>query len=377
MKQSSQRLFDLFHEQIPHLRRHGFDDVNPQVYAGANVWLLSALLQKAIRRGDVQAARRAGHQLLAVDPSRLWRRLMVVGLEDIGIGNCDTAVALVSFASIPELRRLAGGNGAALDIAVLLGCEAVKDRAGDGFCSIAREMKESKDHHSLEDASDNARLAVLSSSYLDWRRRLRAALLLAEVGGRAAERALAFSPISELFRALGIPDGFMDACEVYRFKSDDPLSFFVPLVFSLWLAAGGKGATVSHLLPPVELIGGIPDYAFDPLHTRIGRRAVELWLHSYLERPPFTTQQVAAGLWIVESGACDKTLVWPLGAEIAEQAVLADMARVGLSGIAALKTWIERERPVLTCARKAAWESAARATSGTQQGVLGLAAAAE
>ena len=369
--ESGKKLFQVLRERNLEFAAHSFDCRPPPPFAGGDVWLLAALLQKAIRRGDLVVARRAGHQLLEVDPARVWRRLMVVALEDIGFGCPESAVALVGFSCLPELRRLVGGNGLALDIALRLGCEAVKDRSGDDFCSIAREM--AGEPHSLDQASANARHAVLASTYLDWRRRLKAAQLLSEIEARAAERASAFAPAAEIYRALGVPDSFMDACEVYRFKACDPLPLFVPLACSLWLGQGSPRATLTHLLPPAAMIGEIPDYGFDPLHTRLGRRAVDLWLRSYLERPPFTAGQVAAALWIIESGACSKTLSWSLGAQIGEQAVLADVGRHGLHGFEGVKAWIEQERSVLTCARKAAWESASHRPLD-RQGVLPLAA---
>jgi hypothetical protein len=373
--ESGTRLLAGLQERILEFAEHGFDPSPPRAYDEADVWLLAALLQKAIRRGDVQVARRAGHQLLGRDSSRLWRRIMVTALEDIGIGSCKTATTLVGISCLPELRRRLGGNGPALDVALRLGCEAVKDRTGDQFGSIAREMAGTT--HSLNQASEDAWRAVLVSTYLEWRRRLRAAFLLSEDERPAADRVEAFLAISEGFRALGVPELFMDACELYRHKSRDPLPLFVPLGLSLWLSEQRPRTTITHQLPAVEMIGGLPDYAFDPLHTRIGRRAVDLWLRSYLARPPFTTQVVAEGLWIWESGACDKTLDWPLGRVIGEESVEADMIHAGGANFAQLRDWMEAERSVLTCARKAAWESASHRPQQTNQGVLPLTAAAE
>ncbi len=263
----------------------------------------------------------------------------------------------------------------ALDVALRLGCEATKDRTGDYFGAIAREMSESAERHSLKDASNNARLAVLASSCLPWRRRLRAALLLSETEDMAAERALNFAPISEVFRALGVPDDLMDACEVYRFKARDPLSLLVPLAFSLWRAEGSPRATITHALPAPHWIGELPDYAFDPIRTRLGRRAIDLWLRSYLEKPPFEARQVAIALWNAESAACTRSLDWSLGREIMEQASFADLSHFGvpMSRHEELKAWISKEQSVLACARTAVWQSALRRVP-ERQGELTLAA---
>ena len=72
-----QHLRDSSHE----LARHTADLDPPLPFLHADLYLLSSLVQKAIRRGDLLVARRAGHQLYALDKQRLWRRLAVAALE--------------------------------------------------------------------------------------------------------------------------------------------------------------------------------------------------------------------------------------------------------------------------------------------------------
>lgn len=50
-------------------------------------WLLASNLQKAIRRGLTEAAVGTATKLLAVDERYFWRRLLVIGYEDIGFGD--------------------------------------------------------------------------------------------------------------------------------------------------------------------------------------------------------------------------------------------------------------------------------------------------
>ncbi|WP_204351099.1 hypothetical protein, partial [Serratia marcescens] len=44
-------------------------------------WLVSSLLQKAIRRGDADLAARAALTLLDLRGSTIWRRFMVIAFE--------------------------------------------------------------------------------------------------------------------------------------------------------------------------------------------------------------------------------------------------------------------------------------------------------
>ena len=110
------------------------------------------------------------------------------------------------------------------------------------------------------------------------------------------------------------------------------------------------------------MIDGWPSYVFDPLWTRIGKRAVRLWLRSYLTIPQFIERQVAAALWNVESAACDRTLSWSLGDEIRQRAYRADLTYRGLpeEQHAELNAWIARERPALIAARVAVWNNVIR-----------------
>src|ERR1700754_2051601 len=50
-----------------------------------DVHLASSCLQKALRRSDAVHAHLAAHSLLAMDPKRLWRRLVVIVFEDFGL----------------------------------------------------------------------------------------------------------------------------------------------------------------------------------------------------------------------------------------------------------------------------------------------------
>ncbi len=59
-------------------------------------WIASSLLQKSIRRGDVEVAQRAACMLHAFDRSAIWRRLIVVACEDVGAGNIDALLESLS-----------------------------------------------------------------------------------------------------------------------------------------------------------------------------------------------------------------------------------------------------------------------------------------
>jgi len=357
-------LFSLMRERVSSSPEFDFHHTpSPPHFVGADVHILASLLQKAIRRGDLANARRAGHQLLALDPSRLWRRLSVTALEDIGIGDSEAVAELVAIATLPELRRKLGGNSVTLDLALAHGCRAVKDRSADHLSSIAeREPIPDGRFDSLERASDNALAAVIASQCQHWSHCARAASILIRryEEGSTASRVATLAPIFERFQELGAPERLVTACQTHAARQRDALALYVLIAWSFQAASGGLATIRCHDLPEPVLVDGIPEFAFDPHHTRIGRRAVELWRRCYLAPPPWTARQLGMALWNIEAAACDRTLDWPMGRDIRRRAYRADLLSKGVPEAehAALYAWVIREHSALTCARTAAFRSA-------------------
>jgi hypothetical protein len=316
-------------------------------------WLLASCLQKAIRRDEPLLARRAAQQLLRLDPQRLWRRILTIALEDIGIGDIAVAAQLVGLSGLPQARRLFGGAERALDFAVLQACSAVKDRTADHFSSVARRRPRS--------ASDTATAQrVLGATGIPWHQRLGAVLSLS-MGDGARQRAETFDFVGETFRAAGAPELLLCTCQIYARRSRDSLGAFVLLAWALQQPQIGT-VIVSSGVPATTDIGGWPAYVFDPIRTRSGRRAVDLWLRSYLQRPLFDAGQVAAALWNWESAACRHQLHWPLGDLIAQEAHCADLLErdLALSRHSDIHDWVVAEQSVLSCARSAVWQGLLR-----------------
>jgi hypothetical protein len=75
------------------------DPEPPAQFPHADPYLLSSAMQKAIRRGNLTVARRAGHQLLPLDRARLWRRLALT----FAYFECGASTA-----RLPEIRDQLG-----------------------------------------------------------------------------------------------------------------------------------------------------------------------------------------------------------------------------------------------------------------------------
>lgn len=359
---ASDRLFRFIQDRAPQTASR-LDASPPAPFPRADEYLCASLLQKAVRRGDLVIARRAGHQLYGLDRQRLWRRLAVIALEDIGIADLGVMAELVAIATMPTARRLYGGDVAALDHALARACGAVKDRTADHAGSVVGREPMDGDDRTLKAASQNALMAVVASSAAPWSRRSRAAVMVTGRGGDPGYPiAGATDALFEVFRDMGVPDLLLAACTAYAASQRDALPVFVPLAWCLWSGCTGSDEPVIHKVPAAELVADLPSYAFDPVNTRLGRRAVDLFLRAHLMKPPYPPRMVAAAIWNTESAMCDRTLSWPVGEEIRRRAFCADLTYRGLpeDRHAALNDWIARERPALIAARQAVWNSLVR-----------------
>src|SRR6266852_1273839 len=110
-------------------------------------WIASSLLQKSIRRGEVEFAQRAACTLHAFDRSAIWRRLVVIACEDVGVGDIDALLETFLATTSTDLRRQCG-EASVLGAVVRRLAEAVKDRSADYLACAA------KDHSDLSETCD-------------------------------------------------------------------------------------------------------------------------------------------------------------------------------------------------------------------------------
>ncbi len=101
-------------------------------------------LQKEIRRASEKEALYWALELCPQYESALWRRLLVIAHEDIGLGNPQVFTALPQMRdSYFEFREK--GNGACwlvLTNAILLLCRSPKSRIGDEFLCVVMDAME-------------------------------------------------------------------------------------------------------------------------------------------------------------------------------------------------------------------------------------------
>ena len=99
-------------------------------------WLATSLLQKSIRRDEPEYAWQATSYLLENHPSYFWRRLPIIAMEDIGIGDLDLTMMAILAGSNSTVRVELGGCLLVATFLIELMCKATKDRSTDDLFDI-------------------------------------------------------------------------------------------------------------------------------------------------------------------------------------------------------------------------------------------------
>jgi hypothetical protein len=108
-------------------------DREPPIFEPLNAdqWVIKSLLQKSIRRGEVDIAQRAALTFLAQKGSAIWRRFIIIAFEDIGAGSADVVAMTVAGSTDRAWRRQVCGDAiVAAHLARLL-AEAPKSRSAE------------------------------------------------------------------------------------------------------------------------------------------------------------------------------------------------------------------------------------------------------
>jgi hypothetical protein len=269
-----QWIFDSWRRNIK-ARIEVLPQCSPQPFL-VDKWISSSLMQKAIRRGDLEAAQRAVVTLYEQDRRSLWRRLMVIAFEDVGAGSTDAAIQTVAAGIAPSWRATAGGD---LTVALYL-CgvlaEAPKDRSTDYLICAA------KDHPDLEAARERCGGQPMSTlmelaANVDMPLAQRATAVWYASGiDTESEKSVSYGNLAamfDLFRRLGVPLALGVAAGMSVKRLREPITLLVPLVWSA--AQPGDHPTVREMpVPPATAVDGLPLYALDK-HTRLGKRAIE------------------------------------------------------------------------------------------------------
>ena len=239
----------------------------------ADPWVISSLLQKSIRRGENEIAHRAAFTFFQLKGAAVWRRLIVIAFEDVGIGSIDALTTTVAAAADSAWRKsYAGDLRLAIHLAGLL-AQVPKDRSADYLCDARDHPMLAEFWLAMEKASLESRLSHVRDQALSLLQRAVAAVAALGIGSRGdiSRGTGGLDALLAVFRELSVPEELVAATGIAAARTREPITAMVPLI---WLAARKSKQQVCNCpITPRVKADDVPLYALDK-HTRLGREAI-------------------------------------------------------------------------------------------------------
>ena len=169
-------------------------------------WVVSSLLQKSIRRSELEIAQCAAFTFFKLRGSAIWRRLTVIAFEDIGIGRVDALTMIVAAADDSAWRKNHGDMKLAVHLAGVLS-EAPKDRSADYLCGAKDHPALAGFAQAMANTALKSRLSHVHDKALGLPQRAIAALSAPGIGSRGeiSRGTGGLDALLAVFHELGVP----------------------------------------------------------------------------------------------------------------------------------------------------------------------------
>lgn len=305
----------------------------------ADPWVANSLLQKSIRRGEVNVAQRAALTFLGHRGPAIWRRMIIIAFEDVGAASPDAVATTVAVSSDARWRKQLGGDAAiAVNVARLL-AEAPKSRSAEHLITAATQHSRFEPERCFVNGRSHVdNLSAVGDESLSLVHRGIAARRVSGVGRTKNDLCDSDLPgLLKAFAELGVPGELAEATGIAVSRVRDAITLMVPL---MWHAANDGRATVlmETDVPRSLVLNGVPMYAMDK-HTRTGREAIrELVKYNHeirecLERYVAPVQRHDAAYmaaFYADAAPLACKLVWKGGDELEALGTEADLFKVGV-----------------------------------------------
>lgn len=235
-------------------------------------FIATSVLQKSLRRADRGFALGAAKALLNIDPSRLWRRLVIVAFEDFGLCDLTLTAQAVAAASDRAWRKRVGGDAHVMAYLVEQFVKCPRDRVVDTLYMLAvRHVRypASRIEFFAQRPSGTVTDLVMRAEHIitECEREVPHRAFRSVLAGRCDQVLLSMT------RARLMNDGLHDVCAQGRRTSMCLLPVLLPMVKHATEQIGGETSVVTRDAPQVRQIGDVPSYALDGF-TRLGKEAL-------------------------------------------------------------------------------------------------------
>jgi hypothetical protein len=322
-------------------------------------WITRSVLQKAIRRGEIDLAGRAARTLWHTAPDAAWKRMLGISYEDVGVGNLDAVLATTAAASSKWRKSLGTDEVVAVAVARMLAA-AVKDRGAEGLaCAAANHPSLGSYRHLLTTLAIPHVLGMVLDTTLPLVERATAAWHASGVDLWPNRRVGPgdLPALLQTYRKLGAPEETLGAVAMALRRVREPM--FV--IFPLLVLAMDDGCVIDSPLPPSPMVGDVPLCALDKF-TRTGKAAIARLASSTPAICAALNDLLPARLWAkatgygtfyAEGGRVRPKRVWRDSGAIERLGIEADFLSIGfpadcISGFLAL---VETELPNLNAIR--------------------------
>ncbi len=243
----------------------------------ADKWLLSSAVQKLIRRGLAEQAAKTALALHALDPAYLPRRLPIIALEDVGMGNLEACFDTLHVFAARKFSASATDAEQRQTLANLVHrlAGSVKSRSGcDIVCLANADTEYSKSAARSARSSETCLVAMAADRGAALTSRALALHLLSGMSVQEGRWRRTLSRFNE--KALSVVADRLELPEILGWlmiegRHTAGLAAMLPLVLE---AAQSDGLRIEQAsLYEGKPILGLPQYAAD-MHTRAGKAAI-------------------------------------------------------------------------------------------------------
>ncbi|MDP3294827.1 MAG: hypothetical protein Q8M37_08815 [Nevskia sp.] len=328
----------------------------------ADRWVLTSNLHKAIRYGLVTQAAVTAEALFQCDALYFYRRLPVIALEDVSLGNLGACLEVLTFCRSIPLRRKFQGQGLAGYLAARLAA-TMKSRSA---CDLLSLVSAQHGQQAVEDeiAGQSIRAAVDAACSPDAPLRLRAVsfMRLDRLPIRNGDKR--DETLRRVAAQLKLPAVVADI--FVQGHATHGLNALLPIVYGLM---GKRSLRVEHtdLAETTRLLDGPILCAAGDQHTRFGQTATKLWLQEAPELLRFLTQRglsdsanklIGMAVFHIEGSLLDRRLTNDCLELLREETERAEMTALGLSSedAAQLYDLMRRNLSILNEIRVRLWK---------------------
>jgi hypothetical protein len=284
-------------------------------------WLARSCLQKAIRRGETETAHRALATLLEQDRYGIWRHLMVIALEDVGVADLDTVARVVAAGRNRAWRKARGGEWAVASFLVQRMAEGLHCQAACDLMLVATNLPALDGFRVEALDADHAELIRLFGRTAE-RPEKRGVVALA-IGGGLAEKQAHHDPeaVFGILAEQRYSPRVVEICRAAWTSTRNPMALLLPVVWQQWMS-NDVLAVQGDLMPLTPSSGKVPWYAIDQF-TRLGGQVARAYLardgqmRSILDHAGIGRLQqprtLGDLLFLIEGGLVERRAIWPTG----------------------------------------------------------------